>query len=130
MIYITQNYFRLPRHTIRENSNFNILFPQDVNNLAHIHTDHCASVISLLEFKQFCHRVWREKHNFITTDLTSTPMDGKYSQPVLFSYWHYIKPSLYSYWQSSWNHSGQSSWKRSGISSLQQNYYHTKRCVR
>ena len=26
-IYISQNYFRLPRQTIRENSNFIILFP-------------------------------------------------------------------------------------------------------
>ena len=56
-IYIAQNHFRLPRHTIRENSNFIILIPQDVKNLTHIHTDHCASDISLLEFKQFCHGV-------------------------------------------------------------------------
>ena len=56
-IYIAQNYFRLPRHTIRENSNFIIQFPQDVKNLTHIHDDHCASDISLLEFKQFCHWV-------------------------------------------------------------------------
>ena len=27
--YISQNYFRLPRQTIRENANFIILFPQD-----------------------------------------------------------------------------------------------------
>ena len=27
--YISQNYFRLPRQTIRENPNFTILFPQD-----------------------------------------------------------------------------------------------------
>ena len=53
---MAQNYFRLPRHTIREISNFIILFPQDVNNLTHIHADHCANDISLLEFKQFCHR--------------------------------------------------------------------------
>ena len=33
--YIAQNYLRLPRHTIRENSNFIILFPQDVKNLTH-----------------------------------------------------------------------------------------------
>ena len=79
-IYIAQNYFRLPRHTIRENSNFIILFPQGVKNLTHIHADHCTSDISLLEFKQFFHRVWSEKHNFITIDLTSTPMDGKYRQ--------------------------------------------------
>ena len=44
-IYIAQNYFRLPRHTIRENSNFVILFPQDVNNLTDIHVTICAIVI-------------------------------------------------------------------------------------
>ena len=56
-IYIAQNYFRLPRHTMRENSNFIILFPKDTKILTHIHADHCASDISLLEFKQFCHGV-------------------------------------------------------------------------
>ena len=44
-IYIAQNYFRLPRHTIRENSNFIILFPQDTRNLSHIHVNHCAGDI-------------------------------------------------------------------------------------
>ena len=47
-IYIAQNYFRLPRHTIRDNSNFIIPFPQDTKNLTHIHADHCAGDISLL----------------------------------------------------------------------------------
>ena len=46
-IYIAQNYFRLPRHTVRENSNIIILFSQDVKNLTHIHADHCSSDISL-----------------------------------------------------------------------------------
>ena len=68
-IYIAQNYFRLPRHTIRENSNFIILFPQETKNLTHI-----------LEFKQFCHRVWSEYHNFVAIDLASTPTNGKYRQ--------------------------------------------------
>ena len=82
-IYIAQNYFRLPRYTVRENSNFIILFPQDVKNLTHIHADHCASDIPLSEFKQFCHGVWSAGgagHNFVTIDLTSTPMNGKYRQ--------------------------------------------------
>ena len=79
-IYIAQNYFRLPRHTIRENSNFIILFPQDTKNLTHIHADHCAGDIPQLEFKQFCHRVWSEEHNFVTIDLTNTPTNGKYRQ--------------------------------------------------
>ena len=77
---IAQNYFRLPRHTIRENSNFIILFPQDTKNLTHIHADHFAGDIPLLEFKQFCHRVWSEEHNFVIIDLTSTPTNGKYRQ--------------------------------------------------
>ena len=52
-----------------------------MKNITHIHADHCASDISLLEFKKFCHEVWsNEKHSFVTIDLTSTPMDGKYRQ--------------------------------------------------
>ena len=31
--YLSQNYFRLPRQTIRENANFIILFPQVAKNL-------------------------------------------------------------------------------------------------
>ena len=79
-ICIAQNYFRLPRHAIRENSNFIILFPQETKSLTHIHAGHCANDISLLEFKQFCHGVWNKEHNFVTIDLTSTPTNGKYHQ--------------------------------------------------
>ena len=78
-IYIAQNYFRLPRQTIWENSNFIILFPQDAN-LTHINADHCTNDISLLEFKQFCHGVWGKEHNFVTIDPMSTSMNGKYHQ--------------------------------------------------
>ena len=72
-IYIAQNYFRRPRHTVRENSNFIILFSQDVKNLTHINAYHCASDISLAEFKQFCRGVWggARAHNFLTIDRTS-----------------------------------------------------------
>ena len=78
--YIAQNYFRLPRQTIRENSNFIILFPQDAKNLTHIHADHYANNISLLEFKQCCPRVWSKEHSSVTIDLTITPTNGKYRQ--------------------------------------------------
>ena len=95
-ILIAQNYFRPPRHTIPENSNFIILFPQDVKNPTHIHVDNCASDISLSVFKEFCHGVWgSEKHNFVTIDLTSSPIDGKYCQNFSMFYFptgtiHYI----------------------------------------
>ena len=35
--YISQNYIRLPRQTIRGDTNFIILFPQDAKNLMHIY---------------------------------------------------------------------------------------------
>ena len=79
--YISQNYFRLPRQTIRENANFLILFPQDAKNLVHIHADHCDDDMSLEEFKKFCRRVWNgAKHNFVPIDLTSEKWNGKYRQ--------------------------------------------------
>ena len=80
-IYISQNYFRLPRQTIRENANFIILFPQDAKNLTHIYADHCDGDMSIEEFKKFCRRVWSTaKHNFVTIDLTSDKLNGKYRQ--------------------------------------------------
>jgi len=35
--YLSQNYFKLPRQTIRENANFICLFPQDLKNINHIY---------------------------------------------------------------------------------------------
>ena len=76
--YISQNYFRLPRQTIRENANFIILFSQDDKNLNHIYADHCADDMSLKEFKKFCRDIWNEKYNFVIIDLTSGKRSGKY----------------------------------------------------
>ena len=42
--YLTQNYFKLPRKTIRENANFICLFPHDLKNLNHIFEDHVEVV--------------------------------------------------------------------------------------
>ena len=78
--YISQNYFRLPRQTIRENANLIILFPQDSKNITHIHADHCAADMSIKEFKDFCHTVWSKVYNFVTIDLSSTKFNGKYRQ--------------------------------------------------
>jgi hypothetical protein len=39
--YLAQNYFRLPRETIRENANFICLFPKDLKNINHIYIYQC-----------------------------------------------------------------------------------------
>ena len=77
--YISQNYFRLPRQTIRENANLIILFPQDAKNISHIHADHCTDM-EMKEFKDFCHTVWKVRYNFVTIDLTSSKFNGKYRE--------------------------------------------------
>ena len=41
--YLAQNYFKLPRQTIRENANVICLFPQDLKNLNHIFEDHVGT---------------------------------------------------------------------------------------
>ena len=79
--YIAQNYFRLSCQTIRENANFIILFPQDTKNQIHMHTDHCNDDMTIAEFKKFCRNVWSgaaANHNFVTIDLTSAKLNGKY----------------------------------------------------
>ena len=78
IFYISQSYFRLPRHTIRENMNFLVLFPQDVKNLSHIYADHCDGDMTLDEFKRFCQKVWHSDHHFVVIDLTSDVRKGKY----------------------------------------------------
>ena len=78
--YIAQNYFKLPRQTVRENSNFIVLFPQDMKNLNHIYNDHCAGDgINCQQFQDFCGRVWRSgKHKYVILDLSRDADQGKY----------------------------------------------------
>ena len=78
--YIAQNYFKIPRQTVRENANLIVLFPQDMKNLNHIYNDHCVGDgISCQQFHDFCSGVWRSgKHKYVVLDLTRDADKGKY----------------------------------------------------
>lgn len=76
--YLAQNYFKLPRQTIRENANFICLFPQDMKNIDHIYRDHVSHDMSIEEFRKLCKNVWSKPHNFLVIDLSSSKHDGKY----------------------------------------------------
>ena len=83
-IYISQNYFKLPRQTIRENSNLLVLFKQDDKNLQHIYQDRCSEDSTFLDFalfKSLCHKIWSAApYNFVVIDSTRLPQRGKYRQ--------------------------------------------------
>ena len=76
--YLSQNYFKLPRQTIRENANFISLFPQDLKNINHIYNDHVGEDMSKEEFRKICHKCWEKTHGFAVIDLTSKKDAGKY----------------------------------------------------
>jgi len=76
--YLAQNYFRLPRQTIRENANFICLFPQDLKNINHIHNDHVSSDMTKEEFRYLCKKAWENPHGFVVIDLSGKKNNGKY----------------------------------------------------
>ena len=78
-LYISQNYFTLPRNSVRENSNLIILYPQNNKSIQHIHQDHCTD-LPFEEFNELCQRIWKKKFNFLTIDLSSSPSNGKYRE--------------------------------------------------
>ena len=69
--YLSQNYFKLPRQTIRENANFICLLPQDLKNINHIYNDHVGDDMTKEEFRKFCKKCWEKPHGFAVIDLTS-----------------------------------------------------------
>ena len=87
--YIAQNYFKIPRQTVRENSNLIVMFPQDMKNLNHIYNDHCAGDgISCQQFQDFCSKVWRSgKHKYVILDLSRDVNNGKY-RTSLRNFWN------------------------------------------
>lgn len=76
--YLSQNYFKLPRQTIRENANFICLFRQDLKNTNNIFADHASSDLSTDEFRDMCKNIWTLPHNFLVIDLTREKDMGKY----------------------------------------------------
>ena len=75
--YLAQNYFKLPRQTIRENANFICLFRQDLKNVNHMYNDHVSSDMTK-EFRSVCKLAWEKPYGFVVVDLTSNKDNGKY----------------------------------------------------
>ncbi len=79
-VYISQNYYHLPRHTIRSNSNFLILFNLDPVDIDHLYRDSGASVDfkDISKFRQLCERAWSKKYGYLVIDKSKTDLEQKY----------------------------------------------------
>lgn len=77
--YLTQSYAHIPKHLIRENANFIVVFKQDEMNLRHIFNDFSVSDDMTFDtFKAICAKCWSEKYGFLVIDTERSPNDGKY----------------------------------------------------
>ena len=71
-IYISQNYHKLPRQTIRTNSNLLILFSIPKKDLRHIYEDIISNDMPWDEFNSFCKDVFNTKYSFVSIKKDAT----------------------------------------------------------
>lgn len=77
--YLSQSYTHIPKHLIRENTNFLVLFKQDEMNLKHIFNDfNVSSDMTFDTFKAICAKCWNEKYGFLVIDTERPLNNGKY----------------------------------------------------
>ena len=76
--YISQNYFALPRQSIRSNSDILILFKQTLRDVQSMYYDIGAYDMKYDEFKEMCREAWDEKYNYLCIDMTKNKNEGKY----------------------------------------------------
>ncbi len=73
MFYLTQNFIELPRHSIRGNCNFLVVFKQNDHDCKGIWTDMASKDISFKDFFKICKKAWSKKFGYIVIDKESEP---------------------------------------------------------
>lgn len=75
-IYISQNYHKLPRQTIRSNSNCIILFSLPKKDIQNIHQDLLSNDMDFKEFKDYFSNL--NQYSYIVINKEHDIFDGKY----------------------------------------------------
>lgn len=76
--YLGQSYTRIPKHLIRDNTNFLVVFKQDDTNLKHIYNDHVNTDMTFDIFRKLCSECWQDKYGFLVIDKDSPLNEGRY----------------------------------------------------
>ena len=66
--YLSQNYFDLPKRTIRIISKKIILFNQTLKDFEHVYRDVAEYDMNYDEFKELCRKSWDEDYNYLYID--------------------------------------------------------------
>ena len=76
---ISQNYYELPKRTIRANRNiYHIFKPNTFLDVRNIHQDEASMEMRLDEFKLLISTCWNEKYKPLTIDLTKHKFRCRY----------------------------------------------------
>ena len=77
--YISQSYFHLPKNTIRNNSNINILFKQTLRDIILLFHDIAGLDMKLEEWKQLCRKSWENDYDYLQIDRFAKIGNGRYT---------------------------------------------------
>ena len=78
LFYLCQSYSQIPKHLLRDNANFLIIFKQDDLNLRNIYKSHVNSDMSFEKFKQLCGECWKDEFGFVVIDKDTDISKGRY----------------------------------------------------
>lgn len=85
IFYLSQTYTAIPKHLIRDNANFLIVFKMDELNLKHIYSDHVNSDMPWETFKTLCNEAWSGgKNDFLVIDREQEMNNGRYRKNFNF----------------------------------------------
>lgn len=77
--YLCQTFTRVPKHLIRDNANFILVFKQDDLNLRHIFEDYSVRCdMTFSEFRRMCNKCWSDKYGFVVIDADRDSDNGRY----------------------------------------------------
>lgn len=80
--YLCQSYTHIKKHLLRDNANFLCVFPTDILNLRHIHSDHVTCDMAFDKFQEICRQCWKEKYGFLTIVKDCDIDKGRYRKNI------------------------------------------------
>jgi len=69
-IYLSQNYTKLPLHTVRSYSNIMIFFKSSPLVVEQLFINYASVDMTMTEFKELCKKYWEKKYSYLVIDLT------------------------------------------------------------
>ena len=78
VLYLTQSYYKIPKQSIRDNSNLLLLFDVKGPDRQHLFTDWCSSDMDYRQFLRFYEHCCKPKFGFMTVSLDHDRNVGRY----------------------------------------------------